>query len=135
MDVPGRIISDIGVISQLEAHCASTPVIEFEPRRSGCRATRLLLLRSWRMVPTGLCLKEPVMAPRPPAEENCWCAWVVSNVFGCSPDRIPYNYLLMCNCDYLVLRDIMLINLKYKNFVYRRWSFFVRSNCGAETYI
>lgn len=94
MDVPGRIMSDIGVISQLDAQFASTPFIEFEARSRGYRATRLLLLRSCRMVPI-VCLKEPEMAARPPAEENYWCVWVVSRPFACSPDRMPYNYLLM----------------------------------------
>lgn len=49
--VPGRIMSELGKISQFEAHGPSAPCIEFEPRSIGEGPPRVLLFRSRRMGP------------------------------------------------------------------------------------
>lgn len=65
--VLGRMISEIGKISQFDAHWPNIPFVELDPNSDGWRPTRLLLFRSWRMEPI-TCLKDPESPARPPAD-------------------------------------------------------------------
>ena len=65
--VLGRMTSDIGNISQFDAHWPKTPCMEFDPNSSGGRPTKLLLFRSWRIGPMG-CLNDPESTSGAPAD-------------------------------------------------------------------